>query len=150
MKKHLRARGKAEESHDSPHQPGDHHAFDLQRIDHQARDHRDEGMANGIQEAHRLFKALGHETRYAIVQLLIERKLFCGDLVAELGLPQSTVSHHLKILRDAGIVKTETRGQWVCYVLKSEVIKTTLRRFIESLPSIDVLAGNDHEENHRM
>ena len=91
-----------------------------------------------IVEAHRLFKALGHETRYAIVQLLIERKLFCGDLVAELGLPQSTVSHHLKILRDAGVVETETRGNWVCYVLKSQVIETTLYRFIASLPRMDV------------
>jgi len=132
MKKHLRARGKAHQSDDLPHTPGE-----PSESDHQ------DGTSSRMAEAHRLFKALGHETRYAIVQLLIERKLFCGDLVAELGLPQSTVSHHLKILRDAGIVETETRGQWVCYVLKSEVIETTLKRFIASLPPMPVLGGED-------
>ncbi|MBE3553760.1 MAG: winged helix-turn-helix transcriptional regulator [Thermicanus sp.] len=62
-----------------------------------------------------LCKALGHETRFAIIRLLLERKKFCGDLVQELNLPQSTVSHHLKILKNSGLVVAEEQGTWVCY-----------------------------------
>ncbi|MBE3595727.1 MAG: winged helix-turn-helix transcriptional regulator [Hydrogenibacillus sp.] len=85
-----------------------------------------------------LFKALGHETRYRIVRLLIERKQFCGDLVAELGLAQSTVSHHLKVLREAGIVVTEARGPWVCYEVSGERIRSLLAAFIAEIDRVRV------------
>lgn len=68
-----------------------------------------------------LCKAIGNETRYQIVQLLHNNTQFCGDLVAELGVAQSTVSHHLKILRQAGIVIAEEQGSWVCYRLNQDV-----------------------------
>lgn len=55
-------------------------------------------------------KAIGNETRFQIIQLLKKNTLFCGDLVEELGIPQSTVSHHLKILRETGIVYAEEQG----------------------------------------
>lgn len=82
-------------------------------------------MSNSIQTQRllELCKAIGNETRYQIILLLRENTQFCGDLVTELGMAQSTVSHHLKILRNAGIVLAEDRGSWVCYRLNPEVFE---------------------------
>jgi len=68
-----------------------------------------------------LCKAIGNETRFEIIQLLLKNTQFCGDLVSELKVAQSTVSHHLKILRQAGIVIAEEQGSWVCYRLNRDV-----------------------------
>jgi ArsR family transcriptional regulator len=54
-----------------------------------------------------LAKALGHPTRVVIVRMLRQRSACtCMELVVELGLAQSTVSEHLRVLRDAGLVST--------------------------------------------
>lgn len=61
-------------------------------------------------------KTLGHPVRFQIISTLLRHEeQYCGDLVKLVGLAQSTVSHHLKILRDAGLVDTEEKGTWVCY-----------------------------------
>ena len=53
-------------------------------------------------------KALGHPARVAIIQLLLKKQTcICGDIVDELPLSQSTVSQHLKELKEAGIIKGE-------------------------------------------
>ena len=55
-----------------------------------------------------LAKAIGHPTRVRILRLLAEREAcVCGELVDELPLAQSTVSQHLKILKDAGLIRGE-------------------------------------------
>ena len=65
-----------------------------------------------------LFRALGHPARLRIVQLLAERQACqCGEIVEELPLSQATVSQHLKVLRDAGIIIGEVEGPAVCYCL---------------------------------
>lgn len=66
-----------------------------------------------------LFKALGDPARLAIVATLARagNAVCVCDFTAGLALNQSTVSHHLKILRDAGIVASERHGTWVYYAL---------------------------------
>lgn len=72
-------------------------------------------------ELARLAKALGHPIRVQIVQLLAARtRCYCGDLVYELPLAQATVSQHLKVLRDAGLIQGETDGPRVCYCLNPD------------------------------
>ena len=74
----------------------------------------------------RIFKALGHPIRLQILQHLREiGSCRCGDLVATLPLAQSTVSQHLKSLRDAGLVTSKPAGAATCYGLNLE----TLARF---------------------
>jgi ArsR family transcriptional regulator, arsenate/arsenite/antimonite-responsive transcriptional repressor len=65
-----------------------------------------------------LAKALGHPVRAAIVRMLARQET-CqyGDLSDRLPLAKSTVSQHLKILREAGLVRGETDGQRVCYCI---------------------------------
>ncbi len=65
-----------------------------------------------------LTKALGHPARIAILQFLIRTKAcVCGDIVDELPLSQSTVSQHLKELKNSGLIKGDIEGPSVCYCI---------------------------------
>lgn len=72
-----------------------------------------------------LTKALGHPARVKILRLLTHREsCICGDIVDEIELAQSTVSQHLKVLKEAGLVRGTVSGPSVCYC----VDMTGLRR----------------------
>lgn len=73
-------------------------------------------------EAFGLLKAITHEIRYEIIQLLAHQDLCVCDLEVRLGLNQSKVSYHLGILREAGLVTSEQKGKNSYYSL----IKTPL------------------------
>ncbi len=63
-------------------------------------------------------KALAHPARIAILRLLASRQAcMCGDIVDELPLSQSTVSQHLKELKQAGLIKGDIEGTRVCYCI---------------------------------
>jgi ArsR family transcriptional regulator len=63
-----------------------------------------------------LTKALGHPVRVRILRLLLARdSCYCGQIVDELPLAQATVSQHLKVLKDAGLITGEIDGLRVCY-----------------------------------
>jgi ArsR family transcriptional regulator len=65
-----------------------------------------------------LFKALADPTRVAIVNRLAALEEVCVcDLTGAFDLSQPTVSHHLRVLRDAGMVEAERRGTWAYYRL---------------------------------
>ncbi len=78
-------------------------------------------------------KALGHPTRVRILRILIERRAcITGELVAELPLAQSTISEHLRILREAGLIQGEIEGPRTSYCV-SRVGLAALKRAIASL-----------------
>src|SRR3954470_17592665 len=61
-------------------------------------------------------KALGHPARIAILRILIEHgECVCGGIVERVSLAQATVSQHLKVLKDAGLVRGEIDPPRVCY-----------------------------------
>ncbi len=63
-------------------------------------------------------KALAHPARIAILHLLIKKQAcVCGDIVDELPLSQSTVSQHLKELKESGLIKGDIEGTKVCYCI---------------------------------
>lgn len=71
----------------------------------------------------RLCKALGHPARVRIVRLLLSvETCVCGDIVERLPLAQSTVSQHLKVLKDAGIVEGVIDGPRTCYGINREAL----------------------------
>jgi ArsR family transcriptional regulator len=78
-------------------------------------------------EAERLaarFKALADPTRVAIVTRLATADEVCVcDLNAAFDLSQPTISHHLKVLRDAGLVDATRRGTWAYYRLVPEAVQ---------------------------
>ena len=63
-------------------------------------------------------KALAHPARVAILQILLKSKeCICGDIVDDLPLAQSTVSQHLKELKESGLIKGNIDGAKVCYCI---------------------------------
>ena len=69
------------------------------------------------------FEVLAEESRRRILDLLIERELPVGDLVERLALSQPTVSKHLKVLRDAGLVDSRTDAQRRIYRVRTEPLR---------------------------
>lgn len=69
-------------------------------------------------------KALGHPARVRILRILTRREsCICGDIVEELDLAQSTVSQHLKVLKDAGLIRGEVDGPRVCYCAEPRALR---------------------------
>jgi DNA-binding transcriptional ArsR family regulator len=84
----------------------------------------------------RYAKALAHPARVAILRLLAQKQAcICGDIVDELPLSQSTVSQHLKELKEAGLVKGEIEGTKVCYCIDEkewEMAQSTVQGFFDT------------------
>lgn len=86
------------------------------------------GLRFATEEAERLavmFKAIGHPVRLQIVDLLSRYggQVCVCDIEAQFTLTQPTISHHLKILREAGLVGYEQRGLWAYYFVRSSAIE---------------------------
>ena len=87
-----------------------------------------------------IFKALGDENRIRILKLLHSGEKCACKLLEELNVSQSTLSHHLKILCDAGIVTGRKEGKWMHYSICCEGVcslRTMLRELLapENLPA---------------
>ncbi|MBK6682957.1 MAG: winged helix-turn-helix transcriptional regulator [Deltaproteobacteria bacterium] len=71
-----------------------------------------------------LAKALGHPARVKILRILAHRNTcVCGDIVEELPLAQSTVSQHLKVLKEAGLIRGDVDGPRVCYCIEPRALR---------------------------
>lgn len=80
-----------------------------------------------------LAKAVGHPARVAILRKLAqEGKCVCGDIVDDLPFAQATVSQHLKVLKDAGLVQGEVDGPRVCYCVSPKGLDK-LKRLVTAL-----------------
>ena len=74
-----------------------------------------------VKELADLCKALGHPARISILKHLLEEdRCICGRIVEVLPLAQSTVSQHLKILKESGLVQGEVEGPKTCYCVDKE------------------------------
>ena len=81
-----------------------------------------EGAAAGLAQ---VFKALGDPVRLRLLSLIGAHQggeVCVCDLTTAFDLTQPTISHHLKVLREAGIITSERRGTWVYYRLESAVL----------------------------
>ncbi len=89
--------------------------------------------ADADEELANLAKALGHPARVQIMRLLVRRNAcICGDIVDELPLAQSTVSQHLKVLKEAGLIRGEIDGPRVCYCVEPRALRR-LKALVGSL-----------------
>jgi ArsR family transcriptional regulator len=82
-------------------------------------------------------KAISHPARVAILQTLAEKKsCVCGEIVNLMPLAQSTVSQHLKELKEAGLVKGEIEGPRSCYCLDTDNftrLSGAMRAFLDGI-----------------
>ena len=80
-----------------------------------------------------MLRAVANPVRYRILQILADRgECQCGPLGADLPIAQSKLSQHLKVLREAGLIKGTVSGPAVCYCRDEEAIDW-LKRAIQSL-----------------
>ena len=69
-------------------------------------------------------KALGHPARIQILRLLARTNgCICGDIVDQVDLAQSTVSQHLKVLKDAGLIRGDIDGPRTCYCIELRAMR---------------------------
>ncbi|SDY32093.1 ArsR/SmtB family transcription factor [Tindallia californiensis] len=77
------------------------------------------------------FKALGDDTRLKILRMLSDGKKCACDIQENFQLKQPTISHHMKILQQTGLVLVEKRGRWMFYGLNNERLQE-LQQFIDT------------------
>lgn len=85
------------------------------------------------------FKALSDPTRRAILDLLKTGAQTAGEIGAHFDMTGATVSHHLSVLKDAGLVSDERRGKFICYELSVSVLD-------EIVGWLAALKGEDNHE----
>lgn len=78
-----------------------------------------------------ILKALSDETRYSMVRLLVKHDFCVGALATRLNISESAVSQHLRVLRNAGIVKGDKRGYYTHYYVDREVLERAAQKIIE-------------------
>ena len=84
-------------------------------------------------ELAKLCWAIAHPARVRILRILLAQKAcICGELVEQLPLAQSTVSQHLKILKEAGLVQGEIDGPKICYCVNLAILER-LQQLISDL-----------------
>lgn len=83
------------------------------------------------------FKALAHPARLEILRVLARRgTCICGEIVDEIPLAQATVSQHLRVLKNAGLIAGEIEGPAVCYCVDPDALaglQTSVEDFFRSI-----------------
>ncbi len=72
-----------------------------------------------------VLKMLADETRFKIIQLLLEHDFCVGALAERLGVSRAAVSQHLRLLKEHGLVRGEKRGYWTHYMVNREKLAET-------------------------
>lgn len=84
-------------------------------------------------------KAFSHAARLVILRYLVQHKgCICNDIVGKVPLSQPTISQHLKILREAGLIKGEYEGNAICYCLDREVLAECYRKFENLFRNLEI------------
>lgn len=88
-----------------------------------------------------IFKALGDPTRREILELLKERDMSAGEIAECFNMTKPSISHHLNILKNSGLVIDERQGQSIIYSLNMSVFMDVMKWFM------GFCEGNQYEEN---
>lgn len=86
-------------------------------------------MMNEQERNLKIIKALADNTRFAVFQLLKNGTLCACKILEKLEISQPTLSHHMKVLCDTGLVKAEKDWKWTYYSINCDVLSS----FVESL-----------------
>ncbi|WP_053831139.1 autorepressor SdpR family transcription factor [Paraclostridium bifermentans] len=79
----------------------------------------------------KVFKALSDETRREILKLLNKQDLSAGEIANHFDMSKPSISKHLDILRDAELISSEKKGQFVIYSINTSVIQEVLGNFLD-------------------
>lgn len=90
----------------------------------------------------RTFKALADPTRRRILALLRPGDLPAGEIATHFDMAFASVSHHLQVLRDAGLVTSRREGQFIIYALNTTVVQEALQHLFD-------IGGSNAKEDTR-
>lgn len=101
--------------------------------------HKKEEFGQDLVAAAEFARALSHPARLAILKAVAERNsCICGEIVDLLPLAQSTVSQHLRVLKEAGLIKGEIDGPKSCYCIDWEKLTAQSERFKQIIGSLPI------------
>jgi ArsR family transcriptional regulator, arsenate/arsenite/antimonite-responsive transcriptional repressor len=78
-----------------------------------------------------VFKALNDPTRREILELLQQRDMTAGEIVDQFNISGPSISHHLDLLKQAGLVMAEKQGQYIYYSLNTTVVDEIMKWFLQ-------------------
>lgn len=78
-----------------------------------------------------LFKALNDATRREILELLKARDMTAGEIADHFSISKPSISHHLDLLRQAGLIESEKQGQFISYSLNTTVFDEMLKWLLQ-------------------
>ena len=81
----------------------------------------------------KVFEALASQHRRKILAYLSETELTAGEIAARFDMSKPSISKHLAILENAGLVKSDKRGQFVHYAIVRENLVNTLNGFVQNV-----------------
>ena len=81
----------------------------------------------------KVFKALGDETRREILKLLNEEDMSAGDIASHFNISKPAISKHLSILKEAELITSEKKGQFLIYSINLSVIQEVMSYFMDFL-----------------
>lgn len=81
-----------------------------------------------------LFKALNDATRRQILELLRNGPLSAGEIAGQFDMSKPSISHHLDLLRQAGLIEAERQGQFIVYTLNTTVVDELLAWLLQLRP----------------
>jgi len=82
-----------------------------------------------------LFKALDDPTRRKIIEMLREKDMTAGDIADAFSISKPSISHHLDILKQANVVISIKKGQYITYSLSTSVMEDLLKWIMDMMPS---------------
>lgn len=100
-------------------------------------------MATVYEERAKVFKALCDERRQRILELLHGGEKCACVLIEEMGMPQSSLSYHMKILCESGIVTSREEGKWIHY----QISRQGSEKAVALLKTITAVEETDAEES---
>ena len=78
-----------------------------------------------------LFKALNDPTRREILELLKKKDMTAGEIADQFSISKPSISHHLDLLKQAGLVEAEKHGQFISYSLNTTVVDELVKWFMQ-------------------
>ena len=78
-----------------------------------------------------LFKALNDQTRREILEMLQKRDMTTGEISHKFHISKPSISHHLDLLKQAGLVESEKEGQFVYYSINTTVVDDIVKWFMQ-------------------
>jgi ArsR family transcriptional regulator len=86
----------------------------------------------------KIFEALASTPRRKILAYLSEAELSAGEIAARFDMTKPSISKHLQVLENAGLVRSEKRGQFVYYTLVKENLANTLNGFVQHVCPVSI------------